>query len=130
MAKDERKHVAVGEKSSKGEHGGKKKDEKNKERAQSDAAAGKDPHPGQPLTFALEATVPLFVWMSKSAKERLMIPPVEPTPNPNPNPNPHPQPPIEPFPPVPDPKPEPAPEPFPDPEVPPAPPSGPKPTTA
>jgi hypothetical protein len=50
MAKDERKHLAVGEKSSKGEHGGnrggKQKEEKNKERAQSDPAAGKDPHRG------------------------------------------------------------------------------------
>ena len=48
MPKDKRDSVAVGAKSSKGEHGGNRggSHEKDQRRTQSDPAAGKDPHRG------------------------------------------------------------------------------------
>lgn len=48
MTKDKRDSVAVGNKSSRGEHGGNRagKHDKDEGRKQSDPAAGKDPHRG------------------------------------------------------------------------------------
>jgi hypothetical protein len=45
MAKDERDRMAVGDKSSKGEHGG-NRGQKQEAREWSDSKAGKDPHGG------------------------------------------------------------------------------------
>ena len=45
MAKDERDRMAVGDKSSKGEHGG-NRGQKQEAREWSDSKAGKDPHRG------------------------------------------------------------------------------------
>lgn len=53
MAKDEPDRVAVGEQSSKGEHGGNRSGthKKDQEKKQSVPAAGKDPAPRRPLSI-------------------------------------------------------------------------------